>query len=474
MKETQGIKVRAREWVSRRALLPLARAQRFARPATRAAVRAFYEGMRFRREAEGWREGERRAWVLARLREVVRRAERETVYYRELFARVGFEPRAEFGFEEFARLPVLEREDVSAAGRALVSDAVAPAQLRKDSTGGSTGAPTEVWLGPEERGWRESGLEYSHARVGAYAGAATAYFWGHHLDPVARSTWRERFHDFESNSRWFDCFRLSPEVFDAYHREFEAWRPACVIAYASALGLFAEHLRERGVRRPGYPTRCFITGGEKLLPSFREAVEEVFGRPVHERYGGRDFGLLGFQYEPWRTLDYETDWASALVEPETEGEDSSILVTKLRADGMPMLRYRVGDVGRFPEGSRPGHPAFTLREVLGRELSRLWLPDGRWLDGIGLPHLMKDYPVREFMFLQRADYTVEVRVVPKNGFAEEARRTMSATLAANLPGLALEIVTVDSIPRTRANKWRPVVSEVEPPKSAGARERVSA
>ena len=126
-----------------------------------------------------------------------------------------------------------------------------------------------------------------------------------------------------------------------------------------------------------------------------------------------------------------------------------------------MLRYRVGDVGRFPKDSRPGHPAFTLREVLGRELSRLWLPDGRWLEGTSLPHLMKDYPVREFMFLQRADYTVELQVVPKNGFAEDARREISATIAANLPGLAFEIVTVDSIPRTRANKWRPVVSEVK-------------
>src|ERR1051325_6251200 len=147
MRETRDMKGGgAREWLSRRVMLPLARAQRFARPSTRPAVRAFREGMRFRREAEAWGEGERREWVLARLRETARRAERETVYYRELFARVGFEPRADFGFEDFARLPVLEREDVTAAGRALVSDAVPPAQLRKDSTGGSTGTPTEVWL----------------------------------------------------------------------------------------------------------------------------------------------------------------------------------------------------------------------------------------------------------------------------------------------------------------------------------------
>jgi phenylacetate-CoA ligase len=465
MMESRDMKGSARAWVSRRALLPLGRAQRWARRATRPAMRAFYDGMRFRLAAESWSDDERRAWVLARLRESVRRAARETTYYKELFARVGFDPRADFGFDDFARLPVLEREDVAAAGRALISEAVEPAQLRRDATGGSTGVPTEVWLGPEERGWRESGLEYSLARAGVPTGVATGFFWGHHLDPIARSSWRERFHDFESNCRWFDCFRLSPEVFENYHREFEAWRPACIIAYASALGLFAEHLRERAVR-PNYPTRCFVTGAEKLLPRFREAIEEVFGRPVHERYGGRDVGLMAFQYEPWRTLDYEVDWSCVLVEPETEDADaSSILVTKLHGDGMPMLRYRVGDVARFTESSRPGHPALALREVVGRATDRVWLPNGGWIDGIQLPHLLKDYAVREFMLFQRADYSVELRLVPKNGFAEESRRRVHETVAANLPGLDLSVVLVESIPRTKANKWRPVVSEVQPKKS---------
>jgi phenylacetate-CoA ligase len=459
MSGAREIRGRARELVSRRALVPLGRAQRFARSATRPSLRAFYEGMRFRRAAESWGEEERRAWVLERLRETVRRAEGQTAYYRELFARTGFDPRADFTFEDYARLPVLEREDVHAAGRALVSSSVPPEQLRKDATGGSTGVPTEVWLGPEERGWRESGMEYAHARVGAPAGVATGLFWGHHLDPVARTGWRERLHDFESNTRWFDCFRLSPEVFDAYHREFEAWRPACIVAYASPLGLFAEHLRERGIR-PNYPSRCFITGAEKLLPRFREAVEEVFGRPVHERYGGRDVGLLAFQFEPWDTFDFEVDWAWALVEPETDEEDAAVIVTKLRGDGMPMLRYRVGDVARFPGGSRPGHPAFALREVLGRDLDRIWLPDGRWIHPIQMPHLLKDYPVREFMLVQSEDYSVKLRIVPREGFEEGSREAIREVVAANLPEVDVSVVLVESLPRTKANKWRPVVSEV--------------
>lgn len=451
---------KAHELLSRGVLLPLWRWQRAARPSRRPAMLAYAEGLRFRRRASAWGVEQRRAWALERLRFVVRRAAGESTYYRELFARVGFDPRGDFGFDDFARLPVLEREDVRGAGAALISQSVPADQLQKDSTGGSTGTPTEVWLGPEETGWRESGLEYPLERIGVPTGTSTAFFWGHHLDPLARDTALKRYHDFESNSRWFDCFRLSPEVLESYHGEFERWRPACVIAYASALGALAAHVAERG-HRPSYPARCFVTGAEKLLPAHRALVEETFGRPVHERYGSRDVGLMGFQFEPGATLDYEIDWANVLIEPETDAPDSSILVTKLHADAMPMLRYRIGDVGRFPAGARSGHPTFALREVIGRELDRLWLPDGRWVQGEQMPHMLKDFPVREFMFLQRADYSVEIQIVPRGPFGDECRRQIISAVAANLPSLDISVVLVEEIPRTKANKWRPVVSEVK-------------
>lgn len=449
--------------LSRKLLLPLTRAQRMARGSRRPAMRAFYEGLRFRRASAGWNEDERRAWMLDRLRRVVRRAGSETDYYRELFAREGFDPQVDFNFDDFARLPALEREDIRRADRALVSNSVPPAQLRKDSTGGSTGEPTHVWLGPEELGWRESASEYPMHRIGAPTGTRTGYLWGHHLDPVARETWRERYHDFESNVRWFDCFRLSSDVLARYHAEFTRWRPHCIIAYASALAALAEFVLSENLQ-PKYPTGCFVTGAEKLLPAQRASIERAFPTcPVHERYGSRDVGIMGFQIEPQQTHNFEVDWQNVLVEPEMTGADSSVLITKLHADAMPMLRYRVGDVGRFPQASRPGHPAFVLHEVLGREADRIWLPDGRWITGLQMPHMLKDYPVREFMFLQRPDYSVELQVIPQNNFGEDARRSILETVAANLPGLSVSLALVESIPRTKANKLRPVVSEVKRP-----------
>ena len=296
--------------------------------------------------------------------------------------------------------------------------------------------------------------------LGVPEGSRTALLWGHHLDPKAADSLRERYQAFVSNTRWFDSLRLSPQTLDEYHLQLERFRPACIIAYASTLGHLAEHILARNYK-PSYPTRCSITGGEKLWSRHRQLIEQAFGRPVHERYGSRDAGCVGVQLNPAKNLDYTVDWGQMLVEPELPQSDSPILITKLQADAMPMLRYRIGDIGRFLASDKPGHPTFVLSDVMGREVDRISLPGGRWVTGLEVPHLLKDYPVREFLFLQREDRSVELQIVPQRDFDESSLRRIQEILTANLPGLQIQIELRESVVRTKSNKWRPVISEVK-------------
>ena len=441
-------------------LPPLRRAYRLARPSLRPAALASGEGLRFREAAARWSGAERREWVLGRLHQTVRHAWETTPYYKGLFDQIGFDPRRKFTFDEFASLPTLERADIHRAGAGLVSVALRPDELKRDATGGSTGVPTVVWLGPSERGWRESGIEHYMRRIGLPPGTRAASLWGHHLDPKTSDSLGERVRAFANNAHELECFRLSPSTLADYHAALEHWRPRYFLAYANALGALAAEVGARGWR-PSYPTQCFVTGAEKLTPMVRELVQSVFGRPIHERYGSRDVGLIAFQLDPDRSLALEVDWANVLIEPEGCEPVSSILVTKLHGDGMPMIRYRIGDVARFPAGSRPGHPAFALEEVLGRDLDRIWLPDGRWIHGIEFPHMMKDHPVREYQVVQTDDTSVTVRLVPAPAFGEDSRAGILETLRANLDGLSVRLELCEELPRTRANKVRAVVSEID-------------
>jgi phenylacetate-CoA ligase len=447
--------------LSQRALLPLIRRRHLAKPASRLVMLAYYEGLRFRQESALWSADRKREWVLERLRFSLCRAYLETSFYRERFDKIGFDPFADFTFEDFAQLPTLEKDDLRLGGKSLLSNVVPATQLLEDSTGGSTGAPIKIWLGPEEQGWRESAGERFQQQIGVPAGTRTALLWGHHLDPVKRDGLRDQFSAFLNHQRWFDCFRISKETLNRYHQEFERWQPACIIAYATPLGALAEHLEAQAIQ-PHYPDLCFVTGAEKLLPHHKAKIESIFRRPVHERYGSRDVGFIGYQLEPQKTLEFTLDWANLLVEPETCEMTSSILITKLHADGLPMIRYRIGDLGSFPAESQPGVPSFQLKEVIGRELERIWLKDGRWIAGAQIPHMMKDFAVQEFQFIQQADYSVNLHIVPQNGFGDESCRRILATLSSNIEELPIKVVLVDRIERTKANKLRPVISHVQP------------
>ena len=65
------------------------------------------------------------------------------------------------------------------------------------------------------------------------------------------------------------------------------------------------------------------------------------------------------------------------------------------------------------------------------------------------------------MFWQRQDHSVELQIVPQKDFDDRLRK-IEEILKANLPGLPIKIELKESVVRTKSNKWRPVISEVNP------------
>ena len=433
---------------------------RRARPAHRAIARTAQESERFRREAWSWSEPDRGAWILRALRGVLVEAAAGSPFYRERLAAAGIDP-ATVTFDGFARLAPLDRDALAAeSGRMQLLETSAAGVIR-DSTGGSTGQPTVVWKGALERGWREGGGEFFMRRAGIPFGARTAYLWGHHLDASARDGWTDRLRHLRDNVVWLDCFRLSPGLLLDHHARLNRLRPDCVIAYGGALAELARVVETSGMP-PRYPRVAFVTGAEKVWAHERERIERVFGKPLFERYGSRDVGLMAFQAGADASRGFEVDWPNMLVEPETDEEESNLLVTKLHADAFPLIGYRIGDRARFPRGSRPGTPVVRLEEILGRVLEMVRVGPERWVSGATFPHMFKDYPVADSQVYQAADGSVEVRVVTTSAaeWTDEVHRRFTAALERVLGETPLHVKLVAEIPRTESNKRRPVISEL--------------
>jgi phenylacetate-CoA ligase len=424
---------------------------------TRDALLEYDNATRRREAAWALSEADRHAWVLEELRRAVRYAA-ETPFWRRRFEASGLDWSGAFSFADYSKLPVLERQDIARHGEDLLHPAVARAARRKMATGGSTGVPTVTWTGPRERGWGESAIEQYERRIGILPTDRRVFLWGHNLDPVTRSTVRDRVEDWMWNRTWLDCFRLSKDVLLEYHGSLQRTAPDVVVCYASALVSLAQvvaTLRDTSLR---YPRKAFITGGEKLYPHERELVQRVFRCAVHERYGGRDLGMVAFQASQLTTA-LEVDWANVYAEAEAAGSTSSLLITKLHADAMPMFRYRTGDVIRPSDNHVLPGPLFVLDEVLGRDLQQIWMPDGTWMHAIAVPHLMKDFNVSGFQLHQRKDLSVELLICPGDNFSAADADEIVRNLSLNLPRLAIDVRYVAEIPRTPSGKVLPVISD---------------
>ena len=89
---------------------------------------------------------------------------------------------------------------------------------------------------------------------------------------------------------------------------------------------------------------------------------------AREGYHMRDLDLL------LEVVDPETG------EPVPDGELGELVLTTLRRTGMPLIRYRTGDLGRFIVSPCPcGTLKPRLAEVEGRLADVISLPGGKWL-----------------------------------------------------------------------------------------------
>jgi phenylacetate-CoA ligase len=397
--------------------------------------------------------------VLGLLRARARWAGRNVPYYREAFRDAGFDPERDFDLAEWRRLPPLEKKVLRER-----PDDLLPAGTRRDllvpnATGGSTGEPVRLLLDPSAMAWRTAAQEWAYSQVGVQAGDRTALLWGSQVEPGVRPTLRNRVVRVLANRMLLDCFRLSDAILDDYHERLSAFRPEVLQCYATALVLLAARLKARGIR-PSYPTRCCLTGAERLYPDQRRKVEEVFPVPVFESYGSRDCGAMAIQLVPGGPLRV----ASRLVLLEPWGPDvpnagREILVTHLHGGGTVFLRYRIGDLAWFPQGSEDS-VIEEIGGVTGRVLDHVRLPGGRLVHGTEFPHFLKDFDIVEYQVVQERADRVRVDLVAGPRLAPADLDRIRRVLGASLAGTIVDVRTVDRVERTAGGKLRPVVSLV--------------
>jgi phenylacetate-CoA ligase len=148
-----------------------------------------------------------------------------------------------------------------------------------------------------------------------------------------------------------------------------------VICATSSFGLLlAEEAHRRGLRER-LALRAGIFGSERWGDAMRSRIQELLGIETYDIYGFTElYGPgTGIDCAHHQGIHYWDDYyVVEIVDPITDqplppGEEGEIVVTTLRKQAQPLLRYRTRDISRILPGHCPcGSPYPRLARLVGR------------------------------------------------------------------------------------------------------------
>ena len=383
----------------------------------------------------------------SRLQSIVRLAEQRSRFHRERFRAAGFSASDLRTWKDLSRIPVTTRDDLQDPER-LLTDGYAPSRLHRSRTSGSTGKPTTTYF--DRRAWM-LGRHVLKLRARLACG----------LRPWDRIAVFQ-----EDVAEGFAVTLAGRRASVSIHLRAEAILDQLVRFAPTALyGAPSQLLRLAEAGAELADLRLIFTSAELLDGLTRARLERDLGAPVLDVYGCTEAKEVAWQCHERGGYHVNAEW---LVVEICDGADATglpegtILITSLYNRAMPLLRYRVGDTGRSLQGRCPcGRGLPLILPTIGRTVDYLSLPAGGRVSPYTLTCAVENVAgLGQYQIVQETGDRVVMRVIPRGTLASAAHEQLRRVLSSSLPGVAVRVEVVESLPREPSGKFRVVRSDV--------------
>jgi phenylacetate-CoA ligase len=400
-----------------------------------------------------------------RLQSIVRHAAERVPYYRNLFREHTIRPEQIRSPQDFLRVPVLTKATLQQRLAELVAQDRDRKQGYANASGGSTGKPVQFFQDAEYWDRAYANQWFVDSWWGIRPGDRTAWVWGADRD-IPDQSWRERLHGAISQVRMCNAFALMEPQMDRFAKMLAIWKPRYVIAYASALEVFAKFLLERPHLR--LRAHAIKTTADVLSEGRREIIEKAFGCPVYNFYGSREINNLAAECPTREGLHVSSltryiEIVDDAGNPVPPGVPGRLLLTDLTNYFQPFLRYEIEDIGSWKqEPCSCGRSLPVLEQVWGRSSDFIVTPEGKMIHSVFFTHLFYDMPeVALFQINQKALHEIDVYLVLRPDVstypAELLRERLRETFGSSV---RCAVQLVSEIQRPPSGKHRFTVSKV--------------
>lgn len=417
-------------------------------------------------DSQWWAPEKLEKFRLERLRRLLQKAGKHVPYYRDCFARLGFDPQAINSLADLQQLPLLTKAVIRAEGERMQSDIAQG--LARFNTGGSSGEPLIFFIG-KERVSHDVAAKWRATRWwGVDIGDPEIVVWGSPIELGTQDRVRA-IRDKLMRTELLPAFEMSEARLDDFVERIRNRRPKMLFGYPSAISHIAGHAKKRGIALDQLGVKVVFVTSERLYDHQRSAISEAFGCPVANGYGGRDAGFIAHECPSGGMHITAEDIIVEIVDEQGRvqppGVSGEIVVTHLATPDFPFIRYRTGDIGTL--GDEPcacGRGLPLLKEIQGRSTDFVVAADGTVMHGLALIYILRDLPgIKEFKVVQESIGMIRVMLVPELFFEHQASEKIIAGFKQRLgSSVQVKVEITDSIPAEKSGKFRYIISHAKP------------
>ena len=222
------------------------------------------------------------------------------------------------------------------------------------------------------------------------------------------------------------------------------------------------------------PMRSIVTWGDTLYTHYRNTIEKAFKTRVVDTYGcseGMNISAqcgVGSSYH-LHTLDVIVEYLDDSGVPVSPRQSGNIIVTRLHPGPMPLIRYKVGDVGIAgdPRMCACGRGYDVMQSIQGRDTDIVITPSGNRLIVHFFTGVLEHFEeIDSFQVIQEELDSIVVRIVPAGEFSIATRRRIVESLKEKGADLNIELELVQDMPLPPSGKRRFIISHLgRPPDS---------